>query len=46
MRIVPWINLLFGTCSLGIQIYVLVPWHNKISRQINRLEEKIILKQK
>lgn len=38
---IPKINLLVGTSALIFQITVLNPWHNKISIQINRLEDKI-----
>jgi hypothetical protein len=40
--IIPYLNLMFGTISWGIQVFVLVPWHTRISKQIKQLDDKII----
>jgi hypothetical protein len=41
MRIIPVIGLTVGMTSLWVQLYILNPWHDVISKQINRLENKI-----
>lgn len=34
------LNLAIGCTSLYIQMMVLIPWHNQISKQINDLSKK------
>ena len=35
------INLSIGTTALTFQVFVLNPWHKKISKQIDQLPAKI-----
>ncbi len=39
---IPKINLFIGSVALFFQTSVLFPWHNDISKQINKLESEIL----
>ncbi len=40
-KILPYLSFLISSTSLYVQLCILNPWHQHISNQVNRLENKI-----
>jgi hypothetical protein len=41
MSKISYLSLFISSTSLGVQLGILNPWHLHISKQVNRLENKI-----
>ncbi|CAD8192733.1 unnamed protein product [Paramecium octaurelia] len=39
--VLPKVNMLVGICALSFQAFVLYPWHDVISQQVEKLDKNI-----